>query len=99
MNRIIASITVATALLAATTVPGLAQRSTPIPPPPQAPAASQTTQAPYTPAYPDQGPGGSTPLFNIGKLPVVVWAPVEPSYNSKGNGTMAANWPWAGDAY
>jgi hypothetical protein len=100
MNRIVISIAVATTLLAATTVPGLAQRSTAIPPPPpQAPAASQTTQAPYAPTYPDQGPAGSTPLFNIGKVPVVVWAPVEPPYNSKSNGTVAANWPWTGDAY
>ena len=102
MNRVVSSIAVVAVVLSATTASGLAQRSTPIPPPPpQAPSASQTTQSPYTPTNPDESAAGSTPLFNLGKVPVVVWAPVQPAYNSKASGTQAANWPWAttGDAY
>jgi hypothetical protein len=85
-------------LLLAATLPAQAQRTTP-PPAPQSVAANQSTQAPYTPNYPDRSAADSRPLFHIGQLPVVVWAPVQSPYNSKANGTLAANWPWEPGAY
>jgi hypothetical protein len=60
------------------------------------PATSQSLIAPYTP------PGASIPttprhLFSIGNLPVGVWAPVEPPYDSRANRTAAANPAWWDD--
>jgi hypothetical protein len=34
------------------------------------------------------------PLFNIGDVPVGIWAPVEPSYDSRMNRSEAANPVW-----
>jgi hypothetical protein len=98
MNKVVASISVASALLGVTSVSAQAQPAVPTPPP-QSPAAGQTAQAPYTSTNPDQSAAESRPLFYIGKMPVAVWAPVEPPYSSKANGTVAANWPWALDAH
>ena len=100
MNKIIVSSAGAFALWAAASASVQAQSIAPIPlPPPQGPAASETTQAPYTSSNLDRSAAESRPLFYLGKLPVVVWAPVEPPYSSKANGTVAANWPWALDAH
>jgi hypothetical protein len=85
-------------LVLAATLPAHAQRTTP-PAVPQAAGTNQTTQAPYTPNYPDRSAADSRPLFHIGQLPVVVWAPVQSPYNAKANGTLAANWPWEPGAY
>jgi hypothetical protein len=41
-----------------------------------------------------QEPDGSSPLFKIGRLPVHVWAPVEPGYNTEANGNLAADPLW-----
>ncbi len=100
MNTFIGTVMGAAVLLAATIVSAQAQRVTPVAAPnPPAAGTTQTLQAPYTATNPDQSAAGSRPLFHIGQLPVVVWAPVQPPYNAKANGTVAANWPWTGDAY
>jgi hypothetical protein len=100
MNKIIVSIGGALVLLAMTGS-GYAQQRTPRPTPqPPVPAAGQTLQAPYTPTAPYQGPDQSRPLFHIGNLPAVVWAPVQPHYSSKLNSTQAGNGlMWNADAY
>jgi hypothetical protein len=99
MNKIIATAMaaiVSTAMSAAV----LAQRVTPTPAA-LTPAASQTQtlQAPYAPTNPDRSVAQSRPLFSIGQLPVVVWAPVQPPYNSKLSGTQAANALWDVNAF
>ena len=96
VNKIFASIIGASALLVA--ADASAQVTAPAPPP-QPPAASQTTQAPYTSTNPNQSAAESQPLFHIGQVPVAVWAPVQAPYNSKSNGTQAANALWDVDAY
>jgi hypothetical protein len=98
MSKIVTSIIGASTLLALTG--GAVQARDPAPAqPPQPPPASQTTQAPYTPTNPDQSAAGSVPLFHLGQVPVVVWAPVQAPYNSKANGTQAANGLWDAGAY
>jgi hypothetical protein len=57
------------------------------------PNASQRMIAPYTPP----GPGIPTAprhLLSIGKLPIGVWAPVQPPYDSRANRNVAANPLW-----
>ena len=58
---------------------------------------TQTTQAPFY--YPTtQPPPAPEPLFNIGGIPVDVWAPVEPSYDARINRNLASDPQWeAGD--
>ncbi len=99
MNKMFAGIAVVFALLAATSAFSQTQRAVAPNPPPQAPGATQTTQAPYTGTNPDRSAAESLPLFHIGQVPVVVWTPVEPPYNSKSNGTQAANPIWYADAF
>lgn len=95
MNKTVASVAGVCVLLAMTGS-ALAQRVTP----PPAPAASQTTQAPYAPVNPNLGIEQARPLFYIGQLPVVVWAPVQPPYSSKLNRSQATNaLSWNVDAY
>lgn len=54
---------------------------------------SQTTQAPYY--YPTlQPPPEPTPLFDVGGIPVGVWAPVEAPYNSRMNRNLASDPLW-----
>jgi hypothetical protein len=98
MNKAIISIVGASTLLAVTGGSLQAQSVTAVAPP-RPPSANQTTQAPYTSISPDRSAAESRPLFYIGQLPVVVWAPVQAPYNSKANGTFAANWPWEPGAY
>jgi hypothetical protein len=102
MSKIVASIIVASTLLALTGAPVQARGPTAAPaqpPLPLPPAASQTTQAPYISANPDRSAAESVPLFHIAQVPVVVWAPVQAPYNSKANGTQAANAVWDVGAY
>jgi hypothetical protein len=100
MNKIIVSIGGAFVLLAMIGTGHAQQRTQKPQPQPPVPAASQTTQAPYTPNYPNRAPDQSRPLFHIGQLPAVVWAPVQPYYSSKLNGTQASNGlMWGVDAY
>ncbi|WP_146101620.1 hypothetical protein [Rhodopila globiformis] len=60
-----------------------------------APTASESLMAPYT--APPPIAGAPRPLFNIGQLPVGVWAPVQPPYDSRANRTGAANPVWWDD--
>jgi hypothetical protein len=55
--------------------------------------ASQTLVAPYTQPAPVIQPFRRF-LFTIGNVPVTVWAPVQPPYNSRANRTGAANPLW-----
>jgi len=64
-----------------------------------APGASQTARAPYSPPGPDQGVGQSRPLFVVGGVPVVLWAPVQPPYNSRMNRPAAAGQWWDSEAF
>jgi hypothetical protein len=98
MNTVVTTVMGAAVLLGMTVIAS-AQRVTPAPTPPPIPAANLTTQAPYTSTNPNQGVEQARPLFHIGKLPGVIWAPVEPPYNSKLNGTQAANPLWNSDAF
>jgi hypothetical protein len=97
MSRIIASVVVAYVLMGMN-AGASAQRVTPAPLP-STPAASQTLQAPYAPRNPDRSAAQSSPLFRIGQVPVVLWAPVQPPYNSKVNRSQAANPLWDVDAF
>jgi hypothetical protein len=62
---------------------------------PQTLDSSQVTTAPALPGGPQQGIGQSHPLFNIGKLEVHIWAPIEPYYDANMNHTAAANQFWS----
>ncbi len=64
-----------------------------------APGASQTARAPFTPSAPDQRISQSRPLFVVGGVPVVVWAPVQPPYNGRMSRTAAAGPLWDPDAF
>ncbi len=88
MNKAAASLVIICILLASVATAS-AQRVTP--PVPPAPPASQILQAPYQPSNPNAGPEQSRPLLSIGQVPVVIWAPVEPTYSLKMNRTQAAN--------
>lgn len=87
------------AMLMATVVAAYAQTRPVTPPSPPPPAASQTTQAPYVPQGSNLGPDQTHPLFKIGNLPVLVWTPVEQSYNSRMNRSAASNPLWEADGF
>jgi len=59
--------------------------------------ARQTMVAPYTQPAPVIPPFRRF-LFSIGNLPVGVWAPVQPPYDSRANRNNAANPLWWDDA-
>ncbi len=82
------------AMLMATIAGAYAQSRTTLPAGQTTPGASQRTVAPYVPQEPNLGPGQTHPLFSIGHLPVLVWTPVEESYNSRMNRNAAANPLW-----
>jgi hypothetical protein len=58
------------------------------------PGASETIQAPTVQPNPPAPIPELTPLFRLGDVPVVVWAPVEPPYDSNANRNNAANPLW-----
>jgi hypothetical protein len=87
MNRIGASILAASALMLATVSPGLAQNSV-------APNLSQATKAAPAPAGTVTGVREAPPLFKIGDVPVHLWAPVQPPYDSRMNRDPAAEPFW-----
>jgi hypothetical protein len=75
-------------------------RSPPVPDPAAPVAAtSQTLRAPAVPSNPDQSVAQAHPLFNIGREPVVVWAPVEAPYNAHMNRSQAANPVWESEGF
>jgi hypothetical protein len=87
------------AMMMATIVGAYAQ-SRPVPPvSPPAAGTSQTTLAPFVQQGPDLGPDQTHPLFSIGHLPVLVWTPVEQSYNSRMNRSAASNPLWEADGF
>jgi hypothetical protein len=61
------------------------------PPPRPVPAESQTVTAQPVPTNPDATVTQPHALFNIGNVPVDVWAPVEPPYDANMNRTQASN--------
>ena len=69
------------------------------PPPRPVASESQTVTAQPVPTNPDATVTQPRPLFNIGKVPVVVWAPVEPPYDANMNRTQAANPVWDGTGF
>lgn len=82
------------------TIAGAYAQSRPVlPASPPPPGASQTTVAPYVPQGPNLGPDQGRPLFNIGRLPVLIWTPVEQSYNSRMNRSAASNPLWEADGF
>jgi hypothetical protein len=81
------------------TVAAYAQSRTPAPMPPPSLGASQTTVAPYVPRSPELGPDQTHPLFSIGRLPVLIWTPVEQAYNARMNRNAAANPLWQTDGF
>ncbi len=89
----------ALALVVATA--GFAQVKQPAadPPPRRVAAEGQTVTAQPVPTNPDATVTQPRPLFNIGKVPVVVWAPVEAPYDSNMNRTQAANPVWDGSGF
>jgi hypothetical protein len=58
----------------------------------QQPSVTQSMMAPVAP-IPAPLPSPA-PLFTIGKLPVGVWAPVEPTYDAGNNRNLAADPVW-----
>jgi hypothetical protein len=60
-------------------------------PPRPVPAESQTVTAQPVPTNPDASVTQPRALFNIGNVPVDVWAPVEPPYDANMNRNQAAN--------
>jgi hypothetical protein len=87
------------AITMATIVGAYAQSRTALPASPPPAGASQTTVAPFVPQGPNQGPDQSHPLFSIGRLPVLVWTPVEQAYNSRMNRSAASNPLWEADGF
>jgi hypothetical protein len=57
-------------------------------------ATTQTLQAPYAPSNRDDSAASAHPLFHIGQMPVVVWAPVQKPYSAAMNGNLSANSLW-----
>ncbi|HEX2941821.1 MAG TPA: hypothetical protein VHO91_12300 [Rhodopila sp.] len=63
----------------------------------QGPSMSgRTTTEPFMRPTPPAPPPGPRTLFKIGNLPVVLWAPVQPPYDSRANRNAAANPLWYG---
>jgi hypothetical protein len=87
------------AITMATIAGAYAQSRAPLPVSPPPPGASQTTLAPYVQQGPNLGPDQTHPLFSIGHLPVLVWTPVEQSYNSRMNRSAASNPLWEADGF
>lgn len=63
------------------------------------PVAGQTMRATPVPADPEASVNAPLPLFKIGNVPVDVWTPVEPPYDSHLNRDQAANPIWNEDAF
>lgn len=61
---------------------------------PQVRDTGQVTMAPALQGGPQHGVDQSRPLFNVGKLEVHIWAPMEPYYDANMNRTAAANPIW-----
>jgi hypothetical protein len=87
------------AVMMALTAGANAQNRAPVPVSPPPPGASQTTLAPFVQQGLDQGSDQTHPLFSIGHLPVLVWTPVEQSYNSRMNRSAASNPLWEADGF
>jgi hypothetical protein len=86
-------------MMMATIAGAYAQNRPAVPVSPPAPGTSQTTLAPFVQQGPNQGPDQTQPLFSIGHLPVLVWTPVEQSYNSRMNRSAASNPLWEADGF
>jgi hypothetical protein len=87
MNTISAAILGASALMVATVAPGRAQNS-------EVPSMSQTTRVQSAPAGTGRTVPQLTPLFTIGGVPVYLWAPVEPPYNTHAGQDLATDPLW-----
>jgi hypothetical protein len=51
---------------------------------------------PYVPSETAPPNNGREPLFSIGNVPVSVWAPTEPTYNTQADRSAADNPLWPG---
>ncbi len=91
------SVLLSAVVMLAMTAAAHAQNRTPAPA--SLPGASQTTVAPYVPQSPDLGVDEMRPLFSIGRLPVLIWTPVEQAYSSRMNRNAAANPLWQVDGF
>lgn len=58
------------------------------------PSANQTIYSPAVQPNPPAPPSTPAPLFDLGNLPVGVWAPVEPPYDVHANRNNASNPLW-----
>ncbi|HQT76784.1 MAG TPA: hypothetical protein PLD10_06990 [Rhodopila sp.] len=58
------------------------------------PVSGRTATQPFMRPTPPAPPPGPRPLFTIGNLPVVLWAPIQPPYDSRANRNNAANPLW-----
>jgi hypothetical protein len=81
----------ASTLMAATAASAQVKKPVADPPPRPVPAESQTVTAQSVPTNPDASVTQPRALFNIGNVPVDVWAPVEPPYDANMNRNQAAN--------
>ena len=84
----------ASALVVADTAFAQVRKSAVDAPTRQLPAATQTMRAAPVPANPEASVNAPISLFKIGKVPVIVWTPVEPPYDARLNRTAAANPLW-----
>jgi hypothetical protein len=89
----------ALALVAATAASAQVKQPATDPPPRPLPSENQTITAQPVPTNPDATVTQPRPLFNIGNLPVDVWAPVEAPYDANMNRNQAANPVWDGAGF
>jgi hypothetical protein len=89
----------ASALIVATTASAQVKKPAADAPTRQAPAAGQTVRAAPVPANPEASVNAPLPLFKIGNVPVDIWTPVEPPYDSHLNRDQAANPLWNEEAF
>src|ERR1700749_1614850 len=84
----------ASALMIATAASAQVKKPAADAPPRPVSMASQTVPARPVLTNPDASVAQQRPLFSIRNVPVNVWAPVEPPYDTHMNRTQAANPVW-----
>jgi hypothetical protein len=91
MKILVTAALTASALMAATAASAQVKKPAADPPPRPVQAESQTVTAQSIPTNPDASVTQPRPLFNIGNVPVDVWAPVEAPYDANMSRNQAAN--------
>jgi hypothetical protein len=97
--KMFSTLAAAALTLVATAASGQVKQPVADPPPRPVPSESQTITAEPVPTNPDASVTEPRPLFNIGNVPVDVWAPVEPPYDANMNRNQAANPVWDGSGF